>query len=555
MTATPRWATPLTPGRRNQRSAAEKLTKLLGLELLPWQSDAIALWTEMDDDGHYCYPDCTLLVSRQSGKSTLLLVYLLVRALGTPDTYCVLGEQTLKDSRAMLLETWEPMLAKSALAGVYTVRQANGSERLKFANGSQITLLTTTSEKAGHGQVVDCYVQDEAFALADSRTEVAMRPAMATRSHHGGGPQMLVVSTAGTPIGSPYLLQKVEDGRKRVDAGVTTGNAYIEYSAPDGCDPSDPNVWRECNPSLGYTITEDAIRAEFEALDGTDFLRSRLNVWTTQKVDPVIPLDLWHDLTDEFSSPTAPLFMAFDSSPDGAHSAIAVASRRADGRIHVEVAKAGPGTGWLASEIRRMNSAHQPFEIVVDCKSPARVALPELTEHGMPVRELMATEASAAFATFVTTAADKVLVHREDPRLTVALTGAVRRQLGDAYAWSRRNSAVDISPLVAATEAVYACATHTGQIGIWSLADIVKQKRERQRAEQGITSKQAERIAATRVPTEERLIEFTLVDDQLVRPMVAPGTRWQTRNDGLDPQSAPSVGMWAPPMPEEVGVS
>jgi len=143
---TPRYATPLTPGRKNQRRAAEKIAHHLGFELLPWQSNAIALWTEQED-GHYCYPDATLLVSRQSGKSTMLLVYLLVRALGTPDTHTMYGAQTLKDSRAMLLEVWEPMLAKSPLAGAYTARSANGSERIRFANGSTITLLTTRARR------------------------------------------------------------------------------------------------------------------------------------------------------------------------------------------------------------------------------------------------------------------------------------------------------------------------------------------------------------------------------------------------------------------------
>jgi hypothetical protein len=41
------------------------------------------------------------------------------------------------------------------------------------------------------------------------------------------------------------------------------------------------------------------------------------------------------------------------------------------------------------------------------------------------------------------------------PELSAALAGATKRSLGDAWAWSRRNSAVDISPLVAATLALW----------------------------------------------------------------------------------------------------
>jgi hypothetical protein len=38
------------------------------------------------------------------------------------------------------------------------------------------------------------------------------------------------------------------------------------------------------------------------------------------------------------------------------------------------------------------------------------------------------------------------------------VTGAKKRPLGDAWAWSRKSSAVDISPLVACTLARFAVA-------------------------------------------------------------------------------------------------
>ena len=43
------------------------------------------------------------------------------------------------------------------------------------------------------------------------------------------------------------------------------------------------------------------------------------------------------------------------------------------------------------------------------------------------------------------------MTHEGSPELTVAVKGAVKRPLGDAWAWSRKNSGVDITPLVACT--------------------------------------------------------------------------------------------------------
>jgi hypothetical protein len=40
------------------------------------------------------------------------------------------------------------------------------------------------------------------------------------------------------------------------------------------------------------------------------------------------------------------------------------------------------------------------------------------------------------------------------PELKAALKGASKRSLGDSWAWARKSSAVDISPLVAVTLAL-----------------------------------------------------------------------------------------------------
>jgi hypothetical protein len=49
--------------------------------------------------------------------------------------------------------------------------------------------------------------------------------------------------------------------------------------------------------------------------------------------------------------------------------------------------------------------------------------------------------------------------HLATAELIAALDGALKRPLGDAWAWSRKSSSVDISPLVAATLALWGLRT------------------------------------------------------------------------------------------------
>jgi hypothetical protein len=60
-----------------------------------------------------------------------------------------------------------------------------------------------------------------------------------------------------------------------------------------------------------------------------------------------------------------------------------------------------------------------------------------------------------ACALLAQTVADRKLRHLGDDGLRAALKGAARKPHGEGWLWSRRHSAVDISPLVAATLALW----------------------------------------------------------------------------------------------------
>jgi hypothetical protein len=85
-------------------------------------------------------------------------------------------------------------------------------------------------------------------------------------------------------------------------------------------------------------------------------------------------------------------------------------------------------------------------EIVVDPKAVAPI-LSEI-DH-LELTEVDAGDMAAACGYFVDVVKRGKLRHRGERELTVALDGAEQRPLGDAFAWSRRRSGVDICPLVA----------------------------------------------------------------------------------------------------------
>lgn len=550
----PRYATPITSSRRNIAGEAVKLAKLLDVELMPWQQDAVALFTELDATGKYIYRDASLLVGRQSGKSLLALILLLLRCFATPDTKCVFGAQTLKDARAMLLETWEPLLAASPLKDTYSVRAANGSERILFHNGSSISLLTTTSTKAGHGLTVDFAILDEAFAQPDAHVEQAVLPAMATRSDHGGGPQYVVISNAGTLDGkSPYLWERVLRGRQLVTDGITEGSAFIEWSAPDDADPANPKVWAACNPALGYTISEDAIRSEFRSMELPEFQRARLCQWTLQKDEPVINLDRWADLEDSASSIIGSKVFAIDVAPARAHSSIAVAGKRADGKFHVETIYSDDGTAGLVQRLAELVKKHSPLGIMADGMVASLV--PEIERSGIQVTLLAAHESAAAFALFLESVNNGVVFHRRDDALVHSITSAITRSLGDGgQAWSRKATSTHIDNLVAITNALWGAESHLAAPQVFNLHEVIANMIARKDRERGETPEESQRRRATAIPRRPGR-NFTVIEGLCGGPVrtaqALPNFDFVTRTPsaGLF-EEAPPIGIWTPPLME-----
>jgi len=89
---------------------------------------------------------------------------------------------------------------------------------------------------------------------------------------------------------------------------------------------------------------------------------------------------------------------------------------------------------------------------VVDAGGPAGSLIQDLADElGVEIVSPKPREIAQATGRFYDAVAEQAISHLDQPPLAVALAGAQKRPLGDAWAWARRGVGVDISPLVAAT--------------------------------------------------------------------------------------------------------
>lgn len=356
---------------------------------------------------------------------------------------------------------------------VKNIYRGNGDEAIELLSGARLIFKTRT-KGGGRGLSGDKVILDEAFALQPMHMG-ALLPTLSARPD----PQVVYGSSAG--LSESAVLRGIRDrGRPGTDPTL----AYIEWCAPvgcatDHCDHSlvaagcaldDEDNWRRANPALGRRITVDYIASERRALPPLEFARERLGWWDDPALESAaIKPAAWTDVEKPDANMGSVDAFGVEVSIDRATASIGAAGPLCECEppslpcdtdvIHVETVDHGRGIGWVVPRCVELNARHGPVSFVVDSRGPAASLIDELEAAGLTVIVTSAADIGKACAGFVDAVTEKTVCHGPQPELDAAVRGAKRRPLGDgSFAFGRKVSSVDISPLVAVTLAHWVAA-------------------------------------------------------------------------------------------------
>lgn len=448
----------------------EDFVSRLGVDLDEWQWDVLRVSLMRTEDlSRWAAFTVGVCCPRQNGKNSILEI----RELIGP---CLLDEKLLihtahladtsKEGFRRLDDLIDANAWLSAL--VKHIWRTNGHESIEFKNGNRIRFRTRT-RGGGRGFSGSPVFFDEPMFLA----EISM------------GSILPVMSAQPDPqawyTGSAVDQSIHEDGvvfarvRDRALNGDSDRLAYWEWSlpfdAPDEVEASvldDPQSAADTNPAYGVRIMADYIEAERRELDARTLAVERYGVGDWPPVDgsagQVIPIEKWDALADDPADVGArmldPVCLAFDVTPDRSSSSIVSAGRRADGLAQIEVVDHRPGTAWVAKRLAELVERNDPVAVFCDASGPAGSLVHDCEQaSGVTLECISAPDHAKACGHLFDMVDERGLRHLGGADLRNAVKGSTKRALGDAWAWSRKNSSVDISPLVAATLALWGSST------------------------------------------------------------------------------------------------
>lgn len=415
----------------------------------------------VDDAGRWSTSNDGLCLARQNGKGVVLQVVegFCAFELGLPVVMHTAHEfptSTEHQLRLMAFIQDSPGL-HSRVKDKGGYKTANGQESINLKSGARILFKARTNQ-GGRGYSGDLLVWDEAMKLPTS-TVAAQKP-MLRASQSPMGQKTIYAGSAvdqeSHEHGVPFALIR-ERGMERNPAVC-----YFEWSAPYGHPSemdyqvlSDRSWWPVANPSMPEgLISEDYMADEVDTMPARTVAVELANVGDWPRTDgveqSVITAAAWDACLDEGSQLQPGFVLVYDVSPER-HTTVAAVGVNQDGKHHVEVHEHRPGTSWLPRRLAEMVENGDPDGVFCDGLGPSASMIKDCDAAGVTVEATDTKDLTRACGRVVDLVAEQALAHLGSQELRDAVLGAAQRPVGDAWAWSRKNSSVNIAPLVAVT--------------------------------------------------------------------------------------------------------
>lgn len=384
---------------------------------------------------------------RRAGKTTAVWAWMLGRCETIPESQWVTTAQRGIKARdrfmavARILERHYPQEQ-----GGPRIFRGAGHEAFEWENGSRLTVVPPRAE-AFRGEGANVYV-DEPQEFEAPHSEDLRQAVMPLLDTLDAG-QVVLSGTAGK-VRAGWFWSALEAGR----AGAT-GHTLSEYAAPESADPEAEATWMAAHPGIGTLTTLDKMRARRAGMSLPQWTMEYLSWWPPDMSTSAIDQVKWAAAEVPVLPRPDRFGLAYDVAIDGSSAALCAAWRDEDGVAYVGVLEHREGVSWLAARTAEVARKYR-VPVRYDAIGANHAVAAELSRmRGVSVVAGNSKDAQGAAQSTVSVLGDGLLRHFGQVSLTGAARGAAWRQSEGGRYFARKASAADVTPLVAASLALW----------------------------------------------------------------------------------------------------
>jgi phage terminase large subunit-like protein len=435
----PRLHSPLLKGD-NKLQDVKDIAKILGEELLPWQEFVLKDMLTVDKAGFWIRKSCLLLISRQNGKTFLARMLILAHLLKWESKNVLI----MSSNRSMALETFRQVANalenNDHLKGfVKQIRHANGTESIEMLSGARLDVVAATRD-GSRGRSADFLYIDELREVSEDGYRAAT-PTTRARPNS----QTLFTSNAGDAFSTV-----LNDLRERAIDYPPKSFGFYEYSAPQYCKIDDRNAWAMANPSLGYTISEEAIEEAIATSPIENTRTETLCQWIDSLSSP------WpHGILEETSDSTLEMSVGaytvfgFDVSPSRRNGSLVAGQLLPDGRIGIGIletysSQVAIDELKMAASIKAWCDIYKPRIVCFD-KYATQTIADRLANSGVVVEDVSGQQFYKACGDLLEGLVNHRVVHNGQAEFIQQMNNCAAKVNDSAWRIIKRKSAGDIS--------------------------------------------------------------------------------------------------------------
>lgn len=266
-------------------------------QILDWQRELIEkAFGTIKEDGTRQYRTVYCEIPKKNGKSELAaaigLYMLTADGEAGPEVY---GAAADREQASLVYNVAAEMVRNNSVLSKY-LKILDSRKRITNRRNNGFYSVLSSDIKTKHGLNPSAVIFDELHAqpndelwrVLTSGTDYARRQQL-----------VLVLTTAGI-YDKESIWWRIREKARQIRDGIIKDDSFLPilYIAdPETDDPSDEELWKRVNPSLGRIFTLDRIRADYQrakqdAIEYEDFKRFRLNI-PIKSLSRWMPMDKW----------------------------------------------------------------------------------------------------------------------------------------------------------------------------------------------------------------------------------------------------------------------